>query len=87
MSARAWQMRCGQWVHGKGFDTFCPLGPAMVTADEIPDPQALTLSTRQAPACQAPNTVWLIRSMVEGLSTASQKLTNSARGPVACCTM
>ncbi len=31
----------GQWVLGKTFDGFCPIGPALVTADEIPDPQNL----------------------------------------------
>jgi len=34
------------WLNGKWFDTFGPLGPAMVTADAVPDPQALTLTTR-----------------------------------------
>ena len=48
VSARKWQMNAGggQWIRGKGFDTFCPLGPALVTADAIPDPQALRISTR-----------------------------------------
>lgn len=46
VSARRWQRHNGgQWVRGKSFDTFCPLGPALVTADEIPDPQALRLRT------------------------------------------
>lgn len=47
VSARTWQIQRGggQFVRGKGFDTFCPLGPALVTADEIPDPQALRLKT------------------------------------------
>ncbi len=47
VSARWWQKKGsgGQWVRGKGFDSFCPLGPVLVTADEIPDPQALTLTT------------------------------------------
>ena len=47
VSARRWQKHGGggQWIRGKGFDTFCPLGPVLVTADEIPDPQALTLAT------------------------------------------
>lgn len=31
----------GQWVRGKSLDTFCPLGPMLVTADEVPDPGAL----------------------------------------------
>lgn len=45
VSARRWQKNAGggQWVLGKSFDTFCPLGPALVTADEIPDPQNLQL--------------------------------------------
>jgi len=48
VSARWWQHHAGarQWIRGKGFDTFCPLGPVMVTADEIPDPQALTIRSR-----------------------------------------
>ena len=43
VSARRWQKHggAGQWVRGKSFDTFCPLGPVLVTTDEIPDPQAL----------------------------------------------
>jgi 2-keto-4-pentenoate hydratase/2-oxohepta-3-ene-1,7-dioic acid hydratase in catechol pathway len=47
VSARHWQInRCGgQWIRGKSFDTFCPLGPALVTADEIPDPQTLAIKT------------------------------------------
>jgi 2-keto-4-pentenoate hydratase/2-oxohepta-3-ene-1,7-dioic acid hydratase in catechol pathway len=36
----------GQWVRGKSYDTFCPLGPAIVTPDQIPDPQKLALTTR-----------------------------------------
>ncbi|MBI5440932.1 MAG: fumarylacetoacetate hydrolase family protein [Deltaproteobacteria bacterium] len=46
VSARRWQRHNGgQWIRGKSFDTFCPLGPALVTADEIPDPQVLPLRT------------------------------------------
>ena len=45
VSARRWQKQGGggQWIRGKSFDSFCPLGPMLVTADEIPNPQALTL--------------------------------------------
>lgn len=45
VSARRWQKHGGggQWVRGKSFDTFCPLGPVLVTADEITDPQTLPL--------------------------------------------
>lgn len=43
VSARDWQIekQKRQWVRGKSFDTFCPLGPCVVTADEIPDPGIL----------------------------------------------
>jgi len=45
VSARWWQQNAGasQWIRGKSFDTFCPLGPELITADEIPDPQDLRL--------------------------------------------
>ena len=43
VSARDVQFADGQWVRGKSFDTFCPLGPWVVTADEVPDPQALRI--------------------------------------------
>jgi acylpyruvate hydrolase len=45
VSARDWQMRTGQWLIGKSVDTFCPMGPALVTADEVPDVQNLTIRT------------------------------------------
>ena len=43
VSARDYQRRTTQWTLGKSFDTFCPMGPVLVTADEIPDPQNLNL--------------------------------------------
>jgi 2-keto-4-pentenoate hydratase/2-oxohepta-3-ene-1,7-dioic acid hydratase in catechol pathway len=47
VSARDWQREWGgsQWCRGKTFDTFCPLGPCLVTADEIPNPNALQIKT------------------------------------------
>ncbi len=45
VSARDVQFADGQWTRGKSFDSFCPLGPLVVTADEVPDPQALSLQT------------------------------------------
>ncbi|MSU69338.1 MAG: DUF2437 domain-containing protein [Opitutaceae bacterium] len=47
VSARDWQQRFGgsQWCQGKSFDTFCPLGPALVTRDEISNPNALRIKT------------------------------------------
>lgn len=47
VSARDWQRNGGggQWCRGKTFDTFCPLGPAIVTTDEIPNPNTLKIKT------------------------------------------
>ena len=47
VSARDWQNQWGggQWCRGKTFDTFCPLGPALVTTDEIRNPNALRIRT------------------------------------------
>ncbi len=47
VSARDWQIKRGgtQWCRGKSFDTFCPLGPLIVTPEEIGNPNALAIST------------------------------------------
>ena len=47
VSARDWQLKWGggQWCRGKTFATFCPLGPCLVTADEIPHPNQLQIKT------------------------------------------
>jgi len=47
VSARDWQIRLGggQFCQGKSFDTFCPLGPVLVTRDEIPNPNGLRIKT------------------------------------------
>jgi len=47
VSARDWQRQWGgsQWCRGKTFDTFAPLGPCLVTRDEIPNPNALRIRT------------------------------------------
>jgi 2-keto-4-pentenoate hydratase/2-oxohepta-3-ene-1,7-dioic acid hydratase in catechol pathway len=46
VTARDWQVKKpkGQWELGKSFDTFLPLGPALVTADEVPDPHELRVT-------------------------------------------
>jgi 2-keto-4-pentenoate hydratase/2-oxohepta-3-ene-1,7-dioic acid hydratase in catechol pathway len=43
VSARDFQSRTSQWTIGKTFDSFGPMGPALITADEVPDPQNLDL--------------------------------------------
>jgi 2-keto-4-pentenoate hydratase/2-oxohepta-3-ene-1,7-dioic acid hydratase in catechol pathway len=47
VSARDWQAKWGggQWCRGKTFDTFAPLGPCLVTSDEIPNPNTLRIQT------------------------------------------
>jgi 2-keto-4-pentenoate hydratase/2-oxohepta-3-ene-1,7-dioic acid hydratase in catechol pathway len=45
LSERVVQMAEGQITLGKGFDTFCPMGPSIVLTDEIPDPSTLTVSS------------------------------------------
>ncbi len=43
VTERVVQKANGQWFRGKGFDTFCPMGPSLVTPDEIPDPGNLNV--------------------------------------------
>jgi 2-keto-4-pentenoate hydratase/2-oxohepta-3-ene-1,7-dioic acid hydratase in catechol pathway len=47
VSAREWQIKKQkkQWARGKSFDTFCPIGPCLVTRDEIPNPNGLRIQT------------------------------------------
>jgi 2-keto-4-pentenoate hydratase/2-oxohepta-3-ene-1,7-dioic acid hydratase in catechol pathway len=76
VSARDVQFADGQWIRGKSFDTFCPLGPALVTSDELPDPQALKLSTRvNGELVQDSSTSEMIFSTAEILSYCSSCFT------------
>ena len=78
VSARRWQKRGGggQWVRGKSFDTFCPLGPALVTKDEIPDPQRLRLATRlNGELMQSSSTANMIFSVASLISFISRDTT------------
>jgi len=77
VSARRWQKHNGgQWVRGKSFDGFCPLGPALVTRDEIPDPQRLALRTRlNGKVMQEGNTADMIFSVAQVVSFLSQDTT------------
>src|ERR1039457_3184350 len=61
VSARDFQMAPSQWMIGKTFDTFAPIGPAIVTADEIEDPHNLDISlTLSGEVLQSSNTRHLI---------------------------
>lgn len=78
ISARRWQKDGGggQWVRGKSFDTFCPLGPVLATADEIPDPQQLNITTRvNGEIMQRSCTADMIFSVAELISFISQDTT------------
>ena len=55
VSARDYQMATTQWTIGKSFDTFAPMGPCIVTADEIADPHNLDIQlTSTAKCCRTP---------------------------------
>ncbi|NDQ57082.1 MAG: fumarylacetoacetate hydrolase family protein [Acidipila sp.] len=66
VSARKWQFGDKQWVRGKSCDTFCPIGPWLVTRDEVPDPQGLQIACRvNGEVRQSANT----RDLYFGIST------------------
>ncbi len=78
VSARDWQLgKPGkQWMAGKTFDTFAPVGPAVVTADEIPDPQALGIRLRlNGKTMQDSNTNQLVFPVDEVVSYLSNIFT------------
>lgn len=77
VSARDWQLRLDrQWARGKSFDTFCPLGPAIVTPDELPDPGALAIGTRvSGETLQSSQTSDLIFSVPQIIAYLSRGMT------------
>ncbi len=78
VSARRWQKKGGggQWVKGKSFDTFCPFGPAMVTLDEIKNPQELGIECRvNGKVMQKSNTRDMIFSVAQIISFLSLSTT------------
>jgi 2-keto-4-pentenoate hydratase/2-oxohepta-3-ene-1,7-dioic acid hydratase in catechol pathway len=76
LSARDVQFGDGQWVRGKSLDGFCPLGPVIVTADEVPDPQALHLRTRvNGEVVQDAPTSEMVFGVAELLSFCSHSFT------------
>jgi len=72
VSARDYQMATTQWMMGKTFDTFAPMGPAIVTADEVPDPHALDIQmVINGEVLQSSNTsqlIFRIPDLIEYLS-------------------
>jgi 2-keto-4-pentenoate hydratase/2-oxohepta-3-ene-1,7-dioic acid hydratase in catechol pathway len=78
VSARDWQLKKDgkQWMVGKTFDTFAPVGPVLVTADEVPDPHALPIRLRlNGQTMQDSNTSQMIFSVGATLAYLSQVLT------------
>lgn len=75
MSARDCR-RAGQWIYSKGQDTFAPMGPCIVTADEIPDPQTLDLSLSvNGVQKQSSNTAYMLFKVDELIADISQGIT------------
>jgi 2-keto-4-pentenoate hydratase/2-oxohepta-3-ene-1,7-dioic acid hydratase in catechol pathway len=74
VSARDLQDRDGQWTRAKSLDTFCPLGPWIVTRDEVPDPHSLPIQcTVNGEVVQKSNTdqlIFRIPELIEYLSRA-----------------
>ncbi|HSR66593.1 MAG TPA: fumarylacetoacetate hydrolase family protein [Acidobacteriota bacterium] len=79
VSARDLQFADGQWVRGKSLDTFCPLGPMLVTADEIPSPQNLSIRCRiNGKTMQDSSTSEMIFPVAELISFCSRWFTLEA---------
>lgn len=76
VSARDWQRNGGggQWCRGKTFATFCPLGPAIVTADELPDPGNLGIRTMLNDAvmqdCSTSDMIFDVPAIIEFFSAS-----------------
>lgn len=76
VSARDLQFSDGQWLRGKSLDTFCPLGPVVVSADEVPDPQALGLRCRvNGETVQESSTSEMLFGVAELISFCSHSFT------------
>ncbi len=83
VSARDWQKTWGgsQWCRGKTFDTFCPVGPAFVTASSVKDPDNLAITSRvNGVTMQQSNTrdmIFSVAEIVEFLSGSTTLLPNT----------
>ena len=80
VSARDWQLKNGggQWCRGKTFDTFAPIGPCLVTADEIQDPNNLMIQTiingKVMQECSTKDMIFDIATLIEFLSGSTTLL-------------
>lgn len=76
VSARDYQTRTSQWTMGKSFDTFAPMGPTLVTADEVPDPHDLAIRLWIGDeALQDSSTSQLIFNVPQLLASISEVMT------------
>jgi len=76
VSARDYQNRTSQWTMGKTFDTFAPMGPALTTSDEIPNPGNLKISlTINGETLQNSNTNKLIFGIPQLIEALSEVMT------------
>jgi 2-keto-4-pentenoate hydratase/2-oxohepta-3-ene-1,7-dioic acid hydratase in catechol pathway len=78
LTARIFQTASGPplWMRGKGFDGFCPLGPAIITREEIADPQSLAIRTRiDGQVVREGNTRDMLRSVQQIIATLSRHMT------------
>ncbi len=76
VSARDLQMGDGQWLRGKALDTFLPLGPAVVSADEVGDPQGLPIRTRvNGETMQDSSTAEMVFSVAELIAFITEGIT------------
>ncbi|MDB5416082.1 MAG: fumarylacetoacetate hydrolase family protein [Rubritepida sp.] len=74
VTARHLQKRHSQWILGKGLDSFCPMGPAILTADEVSDPKRLTITTwvngQQRQNAPVSDLIFDIPTLIEAISAA-----------------
>jgi 2-keto-4-pentenoate hydratase/2-oxohepta-3-ene-1,7-dioic acid hydratase in catechol pathway len=76
VSGRDVQFADKQWVRGKSFDTFCPVGPELVPAADVPDPQALTIrAILNGEVMQDSTTANMVFGVAEIVSFVSQAIT------------
>jgi 2-keto-4-pentenoate hydratase/2-oxohepta-3-ene-1,7-dioic acid hydratase in catechol pathway len=76
VSARDLQFADGQWVRGKSPDTFCPVGPRLVPASEIPDPQVLGIrAVLNGETMQESTTANMVFGVAEIIAFVSQAIT------------
>ena len=81
VSAREWQLRRGgggQWICGKSFDTFCPVGPVLALADALDGDAARVSTTLNGETMQDSNTSDLIFDIASIVSYCSQGTTLEA---------